>query len=274
MKVIITLAGHSERFKRLGYPHKALIPLFGKLIIEHVVSMFDIGYEDLILVARSDCSTDVLSELFDGAHWLYVEPNNDGPVVSLLSANLGSIVGPQEEVVISYCDFYMHFDLGDMLGHMRSLGADGGIVTHSGFHPHRLYNSSFAHLRQSGCDVLEVKEKGCFTGDHMKEPASSGVYYFRRFEDMDRYFRVCVDTGCRVNNEFYVTMPFNDMIADGLRVVAYCVDNYVCLGTPRDLHLVRAWRTILDSVSDVDVLPVYRYWRNMFVHFPRGNEDC
>jgi hypothetical protein len=217
---------------------------------------------------NSILANSILNELFDKSHIVLIDPNDDGPVVSLLSANLDNLISSQEEVVISYCDFYMHFNLGDMLGYMRSLNADGGIVTHSGFHPHRLYNSSFAHLRQSGCDVLEVKEKGCFTDDNMKEPASSGIYYFRRFGDMDRYFRVCVDTGCRVNNEFYVTMPFNGMIADGLRVVAYCVDNYICLGTPRDLHLVRAWHTILDSVGDADVLPVYRYWRQMFSSFP------
>lgn len=267
MKVIITLAGHSDRFKRLGYPDKAFIRLFDKLIIEHVVSMFSIDHRDLILIVRKDdlFANKVLKSLFNKALIVPIDPNVDGPVVSVLSADLDNKIRPSEEVVISYCDFYMRFNLDDMIEYMHSLNADGGIVTHNGFHPHKLYNSSFAHLRQRGLDVLEIREKGCFTGNHINEPASSGIYYFKRYQDMIKFFKICV-SGNRVNNEFYVTMPFNDMISHGLRVVAYCVDNYVCLGTPKDLELVKAWRIIIDNMgdlSDYDVATTYRYWKKM-----------
>ena len=50
----------------------------------------------------------------------------------------------------------------------------------------------------------------------------------------------------RVNNEFYVTMPYNLMIQDGLNVIHVPVENYMCLGTPKDVELVnyvnRNWK--------------------------------
>jgi len=270
MKLVITLAGHSNRFTDSGYCEKSFIDLFGKNIIQHVVSIFSPPVEegDIIFVARkdSDMSKELLPKLFPESTVIFIEPNKDGPVVSLLSANLDRHINDDEEVIVSYCDFFFAFDLQKFLNYCRCHHADGAIIAHNHFHPHRVYNSSFCYLRVSGPDVLEVKEKACFTDNAMDEPASSGVYYFKYFYKMIDYFNRYVVSGERVNNEFYVTMPFNLMIKEGKTVIAYETDNYVCLGTPKDLELLKAWKTIIDTngiQNQSHLIGTYNYWKRL-----------
>lgn len=270
MKLIITLSGQSNRFVAAGYEEKPFIDLFGKSIIEHVVSMFssDIPQEDIIFICRnnSELSRSKLPKTFPKCKIVYIEPNKDGPVVSILSANLENDIDKEEEVIVSYCDFYFPINVCEMLNYFRSNDADGGVLTHNGFHPHRIYNSSFAYLRQDNENILEIKEKNHFTDNPINEPASSGVYYFNKFYQMIEYFKKYVQSGNRVNNEFYVTMPYNLMIQDKMKIISYETSKYICLGTPKDIELIRAWKTIIKyhpELKDNEILSSYSYLKNI-----------
>ena len=49
--VAIPMAGHSRRFKEAGYDKpKALLPVGDKLMIEHVIDMFDPNNASFILL--------------------------------------------------------------------------------------------------------------------------------------------------------------------------------------------------------------------------------
>ena len=270
MKLVVTLSGHSNRFIKAGYKEKAFIEIFGKTIIENLVSMFSppIEQEEIIFIARNDSnlSKKILPKLFQNSKHIFINPNKDGPVVSILSANLKNFIGKEEEVIVSYCDFYFPLDIDRVLDYFRSYNADAGVLTHNGFHPHRIYNSSFAYIKQNKSDIIEIKEKGHFTDTPMNEPASSGVYYFKKFHQMDQYFKEYVKHGERVNNEFYVTLPFNFMIRDGMKVMSYETSRYICLGTPKDLELLESWKTIIKHLpksNEDEILSTYKYWKSM-----------
>lgn len=234
MKLIITMSGSSKRFTDIGLPHKLFVDVGGKPLIERLLSIYsNVADEDIFVIKQKDMD---LRGYCDSMNVVEINPNVDGPVVSILDADLA--IDDTEPVVISYCDFWMRFNIHMFIFLCKICNADGGIVSHSGYHPHRIYNSSFCYLRTDKSKVLEVKEKAPFTDDPMMEPASSGVYYFRSFGMMKHYFNELVRQNIRVNNEFYVTMPYNLMIDHRLNVIHVPVENYMCLGTPQDVQLV------------------------------------
>lgn len=242
MKLIITMSGHSKRFTDVGLPHKLFVDVMGKPAIERCLSMFNnVPDEDKYVIKRHDLD---IGSYCDGMNVVNIQPNTSGPVSSILDADLQ--IDDNESVIISYSDFWMSFNPHMFAFLCKITNADGAIVSHSGFHPHRLYNSSFCYLRTKGSKVLEVKEKAPFTDDPMSEPASSGIYYFRSFALMKECFYMLVEQDIKVNGEFYVTLPYNLMIEDGLNVIHVPVENYMCLGTPQDVQLAnyvyKNWR--------------------------------
>ena len=67
-----------------------------------------------------------------------------------------------------------------------------------------------------------------------------------------------------VNGEYFVTVPYNLMIDDGLKVTHYTTDNYVCLGTPADVICFESWLNIIkhQNMESGDAQSVYKYWQN------------
>lgn len=242
MKLIITMSGSSRRFTDVGLPHKLFMDVCGKPMIERLLSIYkNVADVDKFIIKQNDMD---LIPYCNEMNVVGIMPNKDGPVVSILDADLQ--INDGEPIIVSYCDFWMKFNALIFALQCKLCNADGAIVSHSGFHPHRLYNSSFCYLKTKNSKVLAVQEKKPFTENPMDEPASSGIYYFKSFKIMKEYFQKLIASEKRTNNEFYVTMPYNLMIEDGLNVIHVPVENYMCLGTPEDVSLVnyvnKNWR--------------------------------
>ena len=59
----------------------------------------------------------------------------------------------------------------------------------------------------------------------------------------------------KVNNEFYVTLPFNLMINDGLIVKHFESKNYFCLGTPKDVEIIMGCDMIIRNLKGFEYDP-------------------
>jgi NDP-sugar pyrophosphorylase family protein len=264
MKIVVAMSGHSQRFVDKGYVFKAFVEVLGKTMIEHVMDMFPVPRGDVHFIVRDeDGIGERIAGMFPGVSVHPIRPNTDGPVVSILSA--GAILADDDPVVVTYCDLKSEtWDYSAFEGYCVSNDLDGCMLTHVGFHPHRLYNKSFAFVRNDGPRMLEVMEKKPFTDDIFQEHASSGVYYYRSFGMMRRYFEELVNLGVRVNNEFYVTMAYNPMIRDGLRVWLYQTEDFMCFGTPEDVEMLDAWKCVIDNAgvtTKEELWEVFSYWR-------------
>jgi hypothetical protein len=90
--------------------------------------------------------------------------------------------------------------------------------------------------------LLEIKEKEPFTNDKMQEFAAAGSYYFRTGAIMKKYLKEAVEKNMRTQNEFYVSLPYNLMVRDGLRTLVYEVPKFIQFGTPNDVKSYEYWR--------------------------------
>jgi molybdopterin-guanine dinucleotide biosynthesis protein A len=268
MKLIITLSGKSKRFTDAGYKEKSFIRVLDKYVIEHVREMYKgIDNSDIIFVVRNDdwMAQTNIPRLFPGSSFKCIPSNTDGPVVSILNADLQ--IPKNEEVLISYCDFVHSFDFDDFINYCRSNELDGCVTAHKGFHPYRLYNKHFAFMRNNGNKILEIKEKESFTDNIFNEYASNGSYYFSSFGDMNRFFESLVRSGNRSNGEFYVTMTYNEMINLGMKIYLYETKDFVCLGTPQDIELTKAWKTVTKlsgAKTESEKLELFKYWSSYY----------
>ena len=268
MKLIITMAGQSSRFTNSGYKEKSFIRVLDRYVVQHAVDMFEgLPYRDIYFIVRSDdwYAQTNLPKLFPYSNIIPIKPNSDGPIMSILTANLK--IDEEEEVIVNYCDFTASWDFGHFISCVRDGDIDGCMTTHTGFHPHRLYNDSFAFVRNKETKILEVREKQSFTDNLFSEHASNGTYYFKSFGLMNKYFDELVESDQRVNGEFYVTMPFNLMVRDNLNVQLYETENFMCFGTPKDIEVVTAWDCILKHSgvhTKDDLLLSSKYWEDMF----------
>ena len=235
---------------------KPLIEINGELVIEKAVSSIyenELDYQDYIfIVKKSDVDNylinDILYKKFNKCDIHIVDDHFLGPVYSV--SKIFKYIPEYEPIVICYCDLFINWNFSEFIEFAKSQNCDGLIASHNNWHPHRIHNNYFAYLNTDlDSNVIEIKEKDFFTKNPMKEFASSGIYFFKTGSMLKKYFQELISKNITVNNEFYVTLPYNLMIRDGLIVKHFESNNYFCLGTPKDLEIIKGCDMIVESLK-------------------------
>jgi NDP-sugar pyrophosphorylase family protein len=244
MQIVVPMAGSGSRFVRAGYTTlKPLIEVDGRPIIEHVVDLFPGEHDFLFIAAEPHLAQTqlraVLERLVPRARIVGIPPHKLGPVQTALAA--ADHIRDDAPVILNYCDFSVAWDYAAFKRRLAALNPAGALTAYRGFHPHSLGPNLYAYMREHNQFLLEIKEKGCFTGDRMNEFASSGTYYFRSGALLKHYFRQALERGLQTNGEYYASTPFNLLVEDGLPVYIYELDQFLQWGTPEDLAEYRAW---------------------------------
>jgi NDP-sugar pyrophosphorylase family protein len=244
MQIVIPMSGAGARFSRKGYSRpKPLIEVDGKPLIEHVVDMFPGATDFVFICSRQHLETtpmeSVLRSIAPRAAIASIEPHKRGPVHAVLAAE--GLIEDNSPVLVSYCDFATDWDFRHFKSTVALNGCDGCITAYRGFHPHSLGPNLYAYMRHSENHLLEIREKHCFTGDRMQEFASAGSYYMRSGRLLKHYFHQAVDKDLATNGEYYASMPFNLLVADGLDVRIYELPHFLQWGTPEDLEEYVGW---------------------------------
>jgi NDP-sugar pyrophosphorylase family protein len=266
MKIVIPMAGAGHRFKAKGYSEaKPLIRLAcdNRRIIEHVLDMFQDPDDEFIFICNEEHiettpMQNILTSLRPRSTIVKVPPHKKGPVFTLVPAF--PLIDDEEEVIVSYCDGTLRWNRQDFAAKASAL--DGCLFTHTGFHPHTLSSTKMAFIKESKGRVLEVKEKAHYTDDPWSEHASSGVYYFKHGRYIKRYCAELIYRDMHHAGEFYVTLVYNLLIEDGLKVGFYDTDFVAILGTPEDVQNFEAWSILVKNMtSEKDAARCFDYWK-------------
>ena len=270
MNIIIPMAGSGERFVKAGYTDpKPLIKVRGKRIIEYVLDMFEKDVDRFVFIVNESHYNSELDELLHGlvrnADIVVMPSHKKGPVYTVLA---GEFYIPDEEpCIVAYCDNPVTWNYSDFKEFVSKKGVDGCLISHTGFHPHTLSSTLFAYSKTDRWGwVSEVKEKACFTNNRFAEHASSGIYYFRYGHYIKKYFKQTINEQLTYKGEYYVTLVYNLLIRDGLRVFSYLNDKVLAFGTPREVQNFESWQTIIKGgqvKDDFDAMACYNYWKNI-----------
>jgi len=267
MKIIAPMAGTGQRFVDKGYTQpKPLIKVNGKRIIEYIVDMFS-PEDDFVFICNEKHLKDtsmkfVLQDICPNSTIVSMPMHKYGPVYTV--QEVYNHIDDDEEVIVTYCDNPYIWDRDDFAHHVKDKELDGCILSHSGLHPHTLNNTKMAFMKTQGDLVTEIKEKECYTDNPMNEHATTGTYYFRKGSYIKKYFNEAMEKNIQYNGEYYVTLVYNLLIEDGLRVGYYDTPFATVMGTPEEVENIEAWNSIVNKgqvKNEDDLIACYRYWK-------------
>jgi NDP-sugar pyrophosphorylase family protein len=257
MQIVIPLSGIGKRFKEAGYTvPKPLIDVDGRPMIQHVIQLFP-GETNIIFICNDlhlheTNMRDILMEICPTCQIIEVSvENRRGPVDAVLQAS--HVIQDESEVIVSYCDYGTVWDYPRFLKDVRNNQADGAIPAYIGFHPHMLGKDHYAYMTHQDKWMTAIQEKKPFTDNKMNEYASNGTYYFKKGSLMKNYFRQLISEGIQINGEYYVSMVYNLLVKDGLKVRIFEIEKMLQWGTPYDLEIYQMWSAYFKEPSMVSI---------------------
>lgn len=254
MQIVIPMAGSGERFRKAGHTvPKPLIEIDGKPVIAHVLDLFP-GENDIVFICnRNDLDRReyhmeaTLRKFCPAGRIIGIPAHALGPVHTVLQAE--QALDPARPVMVNYCDFACYWDWPHFKRFVRETGCAGAIPAYKGFHPHSLWGTNYAYLRESGGWVRDIQEKKPYTSNRMDEFASSGAYYFASGRIMSQAFQAVVERNLHVHGEHYVSLAYKSLLDGKQPVAIYPLQHFMQWGTPEDLAEYRGWSRAFRSLA-------------------------
>ena len=229
------MTGKSKRFKDAGVTlPKQFLPINNKTMIEHTLDMFPNEEDINFIVSKEDYDNKDLKKYFkllSEYNIVKIDYQSTGPGGAVIESKL---LETDEPVLINYCDFSNIWDWEKFKIFAKKNKPDGIIPSYVGLHPHSIYGNNYAFLKLNDNKVKAIQEKKPFTNQKINEFASSGSYYFKSGLIAKKYIDMAFEKKQFINNEIYISTPYQEMINDGLDVKVYKIDYFFQWGTPED----------------------------------------
>jgi NDP-sugar pyrophosphorylase family protein len=232
MNIIIPMAGRGERFRKEGFSlPKPLIEFNNKTMIEYAIESLGIEgnyifitykYEDDNLNLRLN---NILNTIVKNPIIIQIDYITEGPASSALLAQ--EFINNEEELVITNCDQIMTWDTNDFINYTKDSDLDGIVVTYDVI----TEKNSYIKIEENGF-ASKLAEK-----EIISNLSLNGIHYWKKGSYFVSSTTKMIKNNIRVNNEFYISLSYNEMIKQGLKVGNYHIENenHHAVGTPEDL---------------------------------------
>lgn len=232
--ILVSLAGKSSRFFENGFTQpKYYLPMAdeGKTMIEAAIDTLDI-HGKLILIIQQEhiekYSIDkFLKEKYPDAVQCVLTEYTQGAVESCYKA-AKQLIDNDTPLIISNCDQALEWNPEAFVQKTLEEGVDGCILT---FFANTIKNS-YARVESETTKVLECAEKKVISPHSLV-----GVHSWKRGSDFCRAAEIMFRDNIRANNEFYVSISYNPLIAMGRKIYMVPLqedkgEKYWSVGTP------------------------------------------
>jgi len=252
IQLIIPMSGIGKRFVDAGYEEtKSLIDVDGYPIIKHVVDLFP-GVKDVIFICndihlKQTNMRKILNDISPNCRIFEVVNNTKGPINAI--HQIFDFIDNNKQTIVSYCDYGTYWDFENFINYVNDKNLDGAIPCYTGFHPHMLGSDNYAFCKESNMELIQIKEKEPFTDNKMNEYASNGTYYFKSGLLLKEYSQKLIDLDININGEYYVSLLYNLLINDGLKVGIFEIENMLQWGTPYDLENYKSWSKYFSNIN-------------------------
>ena len=236
LHIIMPMAGEGSRFARAGWTTpKPLIclngvPLFQRAIGSVAIAGAEMKYSFIVRQEHIDNQhiDKLIQEILPGARIFSVLKTTRGAVETCLVAE--SAIDDDDAIVVMDCDLeFRSRAYNELVAGALSVPtseADGGALVS--------FESTDARY-----SYAQVDDQGRVTRTAEKEPISChalcGAYFFGSGRDFKRLARKLLVDGTHGKPEFYVSLLYNYLLAEGKTVRLATMEEYHSYGTPEEL---------------------------------------
>ena len=238
---LVPAAGDGRRFRVRGYlAAKPLIEIDGQTMLERSLSTLP-ATEQCVLLARAEVLEAPALQRISAFQTVLVEKPTQGQASTCLLAE--SSVDGSSPLLIAPCDASTVFEAQRWAELVQDTAIDC-VVWCFRDHPHANRNpKQYGWVETSAAGrVQSVSCKRALHDDVREDLGIIGIFWFRRAQVFFDLARRLVAENRRVNGEFYVDSVLQLAVERGLDVRAFCVEHYICFGTPDDVMTYEYWR--------------------------------
>jgi NDP-sugar pyrophosphorylase family protein len=247
MQLVVPMAGLGQRFVDAGFAlPKPLLPVDGLPMVVRAVADLP-PVETAVFVVHPEHVRRHHIDGFVAEHVancrIIVAPGltaGQACTVRLAAAELD----PLRSVLVAACDNSHLYDAN----RFEELAADPRIdcLIWTYRHDTRVLERPEAHgwvkTRPGSIDVETVSCKRPISTAPLEDHVVSGCFWFRSAQTLIDGIDALVAVGERINNEFYLDVVPNMLLAAGGRVCVFEVEKYIGWGTPHDLADYQRWQ--------------------------------
>jgi dTDP-glucose pyrophosphorylase len=236
LHIIMPMAGEGSRFVKAGWTTpKPLIelrgvPLFQRAIGSVALPGVEMKYSFIVRQEHIDKQhiNRLIQDILPEARIFSVLKTTRGAVETCLVAE--AAIDDDDAVVVMDCDLeFRSVGYNQLVSKALSLPADeadgGALVSFESDNP----RYSYALVDDDG-RVLRTAEK-----EPISNHALCGAYFFGSGKDFKRIAHQLLDDGTHGKAEFYVSLLYNYLLAEGKIVRLATMEEYYSYGTPEEL---------------------------------------
>lgn len=237
LHIIMPMAGEGSRFAKAGWTTpKPLIelrgvPLFMRAVNSVALEGVDMKYSFIVRQEHIDNQgiDKLIKDIQPDANVFSVLKTTRGAVETCLVAE--SAIDDEDAIVVMDCDLeFRSVRYNKLVAAALSVPAnqaDGGaLVSFDSNNP----RYSYALVDNEG-RVLRTAEK-----EPISNHALCGAYFFGSGRDFKRIAHQLLDDGTQGKAEFYVSLLYNYLLAEGKVVRLATMEEYYSYGTPEELN--------------------------------------
>ena len=232
------MAGEGSRFKEVGInTPKPLIEFDGKpLFINAMKTVNDMQIASRTFIVREEHVKEFaidkkIYEYYQDAIVMVIKETTRGAAETAFMAikNLvySGIAQFDDGVLIMDCDVMV--EANEWKNVIKNCKADGVLL--SFFSNDNRY--SYAGVKDG--TVISTAEKQCISDHALTSPyyVNKIEYFIDAFHEMEHFQN---SDGCPTYKELYMSVLYNFLIANGLKIILVDADNIISLGTPEELE--------------------------------------
>ena len=224
LNILIPASGRGSRLVAAGHQKpKPFIDVLGKPMISRVILNVKPAqpHKFTVLLQRNHMLAAGVAGIYD-CRVLVVSEMTEGAACTALLAK--EQIDSDDPLMIVNSDQLLDWSVDQFLA--VAAPWDGAIVTFPATDP------KWSFVKTDGTFVKEVAEKR-----QISDEATCGIYWWRTGRSFVECAERMIAKDIRTNGEWYIAPVFNELIADGGKVVTYPIpaESMHGLGTPEDL---------------------------------------
>jgi len=144
-------------------------------------------------------------------------------------------------LLISSCDYAVIFDEEKLKKIINYFNPDVLIWTFRKYPDARISPFAYAYCEIKNGSVNKISEKTPISDNPHLDHIAQGIFYFKSNEIFMKAYEKMIIQKNKINNEYYVGNSINELIKENYTVMPFEVDQYICLGTLKDLEVYNFW---------------------------------